>query len=63
MAVTDIVSAVQQIVRYQLTSRASNVSWEVGLCAETIIRLVRQLVQAYDTDLVFTEYSNFVRNF
>lgn len=60
LSVDEIVSAVSSIASYlHLHSYdLPEFSWEMGFCVKTMIRLQRQLVLAYGTDLIFTEYSN-----
>ncbi|XP_037050151.1 SET and MYND domain-containing protein 4-like [Bradysia coprophila] len=60
---TEIVRSVKFILYYLNTNRnLPYISREVGWCIQAMIQLLRQLVQAYDTDLMFTEYSRLIRN-
>lgn len=37
-------------------------SWEMGFCTREMIRILRQLTGNNGADLMFTQYSKFVRN-
>ncbi|KAG4071370.1 hypothetical protein HA402_004074 [Bradysia odoriphaga] len=63
LSFTEIICTVKLIVGYlNMNHNLPYITREVGWCTQTMIQLLRQLVQAYDTDLLFTEYSTFIQN-